>query len=194
MSTGFERIGKDTQLQDHWLRRLVAFVIDSIIVGVFTLVIAAIISLPFMLMALTTGLPWYVLNPFSFPFFAGILSILYFSLMEAYYGTTLGKNIMNLKTVKLDGQKPALDLAFLRNASKIYWILILLDTVIGLATPGNPYQRITDRVAGTTVVSKGASPLPSTAAVKSSTRICSNCSYKISADAKYCPYCGKEQG
>ncbi|NWF86659.1 RDD family protein [Candidatus Bathyarchaeota archaeon] len=194
MSTGFEKIGKDTQLQDHWLRRLVAFVIDSIIVGVFTLVIALIISLLSMLMALTTGLPWYMLNPFSFPFFAGILSILYFSLMETYYGTTLGKNIMSLKTVKLDGQKPTLDLALLRNASKIYWVIVLLDTIIGLATPGNPYQRITDRVASTTVISKGASPLPSTAAVEPSTRVCSNCDYKIPADAKYCPHCGKEQG
>lgn len=56
MSTGFERIGSDSQLQDHWIRRLVAFIIDSVIVGLFTLVIAAIIWIPFILMAVATGL------------------------------------------------------------------------------------------------------------------------------------------
>jgi uncharacterized RDD family membrane protein YckC len=194
MSTGFERIGKDSQLQDHWIRRLVAFIIDSIIVAVFTLVIAIIIAIPIGLMTLATGLPWYVLNPFSFPLFAGILSVLYFSLMEAYYGATLGKNIMNLKVVDPDGQKPTLDLAFLRNASKIYWILVLLDTIIGLATPGDPHQRMTDRIAHTTVVSKGASPLPSVATIEQPSNNCIHCGNKMPANAKYCPHCGKEQG
>lgn len=194
MSTGFERIGKDSQLQDHWIRRLVAFIVDTIIVSAITLLIAVIISLLFNLITAATGLPWYVLNPFAFPFFTGILSILYFSLMETYYGATLGKNIMNLKTVTLNGQKPTLDLAFLRNASKIYWILVLLDTIIGLATSGDPYQRMTDRVAGTTVVSTGASPLPSITTTQPSTKACSHCGNKMPADAKYCPHCGREQG
>lgn len=163
MSTGFETIGKDQQLQDHWIRRLVAFIIDMIIVS---LIIAVLIIMPLFLLTLKTGLPWYVFNPFSFPFFAGILSVLYFSLLEAYYGWTFGKHIMNLRTVKLDEQKPSLDLAFLRNVSKIYWILVLLDTVIALATPGDPHQKMTDRVAGTTVVSKGSSPLPPITAAK----------------------------
>lgn len=194
MSTGFGKIGKDSQLQDYWIRRLVAFIIDSIIASALALIIAAVISIPFILLASTTGLPWYVLNPFSFPFFAGILSVLYFSLMETYYGWTFGKNIMNLKTTRLDGQKPSLDLAFLRNVSKIYWILVLLDTIIGLATPGDPQQKITDRVAGTTVVPKGTSPLPSITTVLPPTKACSQCGYKMPTDAKYCPHCGKEQG
>jgi uncharacterized RDD family membrane protein YckC len=170
MSTGFERIGKDSQLQDHWIRRTVAFIIDSIIIGAFTLIIAIIISIPLGLMSFATGLPWYLLNPLSFPFFAGILSVLYFSLMEAYYGAPFGKNIMKLKATTLNGQKPTLDLAFLRNVSKIYWILVLLDAIIGLATPGDPHQKITDRVAGTTVVSEGTSPLPSVAVAQQSSK------------------------
>jgi len=50
-------------------------------------------------------------------------------------------------------------LAFIRNISKIYWIIVLIDTVIGLATPGDPHQKVTDRIAGTTVVSTGTSPV-----------------------------------
>jgi len=159
MSTGFERIRSDSRLQDHWIRRLVAFIIDSIIVSACTLIVAGTIAIPFIVIALTTGLPQYVFNLFSFPFFVGILSVLYFTLLETYYGSTFGKRIMNLKTTKLDGQKPPLDLAFIRNISKIYWIIVLIDTVIGLATPGDPHQKVTDRIAGTTVVSTGTSPV-----------------------------------
>ncbi len=191
MSTGFERIGSDSMLQDHWIRRLVAFIIDNIIVGAFTLVIAAIILLPFIVISVATSLPWYMFNPLSFPFFAGILSVLYFTLFETYYGSTFGKKIMNLTTRKLDGQKPPLDLAFIRNVSKIYWVLVLIDTVIGLATSGDPHQKVSDRMAGTTIVSTGSSAL-SVLATSSATKFCPYCGHKLPKDAKYCLHCGKE--
>lgn len=193
MSTGFEKLGSDLRLQDHWVRRLVAFIIDSIIVGACTLIIAGIIAIPFIVITLATGLPWYVFNPFSFPFFVGILSVFYFTLLETYYGSTFGKRIMNLKTTKLDGQTPPLDLAFIRNISKIYWIIVLIDTVIGLATPGDPHQKVTDRIAGTIVVSTGASPLAGVTAARRAAKFCSYCGQRMPANAKYCPYCGKER-
>jgi len=193
MSIGFERIRTDSQLQDHWLRRLVAFIIDSVIVGLFTLVLVTVIAIPFILLALITGLPWYLFDPFAFPFFTGIISILYFTLLEAYYEGTFGKRIMNLKTTKLDGQKPTLDSVFIRNVSKIYWILVLIDTVIGLATVGDPHQKLSDRYAGTTIVSTGASPFAGMAPAQP-VKLCIQCGHKLPADAKYCPYCGKMQG
>lgn len=193
MSTGFEKIGSDSRLQDHWIRRLLAFIIDSVIVGACTLIITGIIAIPFVLFAMETGLPWYVFNPLSFPFFAGILSVLYFTLLESYYGWTFGKRIMKLKTTRLDGQNPPLDLAFIRNVSKVYWILVLIDTVIGLAAPGDPQQKITDRIAGTTVVSMGASPFAGITA-RPTAEFCSYCGRRLPANTKYCPYCGKEQG
>ncbi len=152
MSTGFEKIGSDSGLQDHWIRRLVAFIIDAIIVGIGTFIIALIIFIPFALVAAATGLPWILFNPLAFPFFLGILAVLYYALLESQYGWTFGKKIMNLNTVKVGGQKPPLDKAFIRNVSKIYWVLVLIDVIIGLATPGDPHQKISDRFAGTTVV------------------------------------------
>ncbi len=160
MSTGFEKIGSDTRLQDHWIRRLIAFIIDSIIVAIATFIIVAVIAIPFIIVAALAGLPWFLTNPFAFPFFVGILSILYFALLESWYGWTFGKRIMNLKVVKNDGQKPPLDATLIRNISKIYWILILLDVIIGLATPGDPNQKTTDRIAGTTVTSTTAIASP----------------------------------
>ncbi len=160
MPTGFERIGSDSRLQDHWIRRLVAFVIDAIIVAIATFIIGAIIAIPFIIMAAATGLPWFLFNPFAFPFFAGILSVLYFALLESWYGWTFGKRIMNLRAIKVGGQKPSLDATFIRNISKIYWILVLIDVIIGLATLGDPHQKVSDRFAGTTVVSTTAPSAP----------------------------------
>ncbi|UCE95997.1 MAG: RDD family protein [Candidatus Bathyarchaeota archaeon] len=151
MSTGFERIGHDSQLQDHWIKRLIAFIIDCIIVFIGTLIIAAVVTIPLIVLTAATGLPWFLFNPLVGPFFLGILSILYFALLESFYGWTFGKKIMNLKTIKLGGQKPSLDTAFIRNISKIHLILVLIDVIIGLATPGDPHQKISDRIAGTTV-------------------------------------------
>ena len=164
MSTGFEKIGTDAQLQTHWIRRLVAFIIDSIIVWIGVMIITAILSIPFTLAAAAGGWPWFAFNPFVTPLFAGILSVLYFAVLESRYGWTAGKRIMGLETVKTSGGKPSLDLAFIRNISKIYWILVLLDVVIGLATPGDPSQKVSDRWAGTTVLSaSSAAPTPPSA-------------------------------
>jgi uncharacterized RDD family membrane protein YckC len=193
MSTGFERLGNDSQLQDHWIRRLVAFIIDSILVSVVTFIITIIVWIPFILMAAATGLPWNLFNPFSFPFYSGMLSVLYFTLFETYSGSTFGKRIMSLKTTSLDGQRPSLRSAFIRNVSKIYWILVLVDVLIGLASSGSPRQKVTDRVAGTIVVSTSVSPLIRAASNQAGERFCPHCGQKSSADAKYCPYCGKEQ-
>ncbi len=158
MSTGFDRIWHDSKLQDHWIRRLVAFIIDSIIVAVAVVIFVAIATIPLILLAAATGLPSGVFNPLAFPFFIGLLSILYFSMMEFFYGGTFGKRIMHLKTVRTDGRRPSLDAVFVRNLSKIYWILILLDVIIGLATAGDAYQKISDRMVGTTVISEGSTP------------------------------------
>ncbi|UCB60553.1 MAG: RDD family protein [Candidatus Bathyarchaeota archaeon] len=162
MSTGFEKIASDSNLQDHWIRRLIAFIIDSIIAWIATTIIVGVVFLPLIVLAAITDLPWFVFNPFTFPFFAGILSVLYFALLEFWYGWTFGKRIMSLRTIETNGQKPSFDRALIRNISKIYWILALIDVIIGLATLGDPHQKIADRFAGTTVTSKTVSPSAST--------------------------------
>jgi uncharacterized RDD family membrane protein YckC len=52
-----------------------------------------------------------------------------------------------------NGNKVTLDKSFIRNISKIYWLLLLLDWIVALVTPGaDRRQKYTDRIAGTTVV------------------------------------------
>jgi len=146
MSTAFSKIGTDRQLQDHWLRRLIAGIIDSIIMSIVAGIISLILALPTILI---TG----VFLVGAFPFLHGILFFLYASFMEANLGTTIGKQIMNLKVTTMEGKLPSLYKTAIRDISKIYWLLWLIDTLVGMATVGDPHQKYSDRFAGTTVAS-----------------------------------------
>jgi len=60
---------------------------------------------------------------------------------------------MYLKVTTVDGRLPTLDRALIRDISKIHELFWLIDTLIGMATVGDPHQKYSDRFAGTTVVS-----------------------------------------
>jgi uncharacterized RDD family membrane protein YckC len=191
MSTGFEKIWRDLQLQYYWIRRVVAFIVDEIIISLCILVVVGIIATPLTLLGVLDGFPWYLFGLFPFSFFLGVLSLLYFVFLETFYGATFGKRIMNLKAAKLDGQSIPLNLAFIRNLSKIQWFFAVIDAAIGLATPGDPHQKVSDRYAGTTVSSTYASPFASIVSRKPTLNHCPNCRGKLPEKALYCPYCGK---
>lgn len=153
-ATGFTKIYYNRKLQDYWIRRLVAIIIDAVIISIAVLILVGIIAL---IVALSTGssfsMPWWIANGLAFPFYSGIPLFLYSALTEYYYGSTLGKRIMYLKVVRGEGKRPAVNLAFLRNATKIYWLALLLDVVVALAMPKrDPTQKYTDTFAGTRVV------------------------------------------
>ncbi len=136
---------------NHWLYRLIALIIDGIIVGIPVAIIWTIISLalifadPFLL---TWG-GWLLL-----PLIFGILWVLYFVILDVAWGATIGKRLLGLQVQTVNGGKVPFDKAFIRNISKIYWIFLILDWLIAVVTPGtDKRQKFTDRIAGTTVVS-----------------------------------------
>lgn len=66
---------------------------------------------------------------------------------------TLGKRVIGLKVQMLDGTKAPSNKVLMRNISKIFWPIFLIDFIVGIATPGpDPRQRYFDRLAGTTVI------------------------------------------
>lgn len=138
---------------NHWLYRLIAFIIDSIIIGIiagiiFSLVIASVFFGGGF--GYTWGWGFYL----GFPFLLGLLELLYFVFMDTYYGATLGKRVMGLKVQTVNGGKVTFEKAFIRNISKIFWLFLLLDWILGVVTPGHDQrQKYSDRIAGTTVVS-----------------------------------------
>jgi uncharacterized RDD family membrane protein YckC len=154
-ASGFAKIYYDRKLQDYWVRRVVAFIIDAILIGIAVLILETII---FLATALSTNMafsmPWWSMNGLVFPFFSGLPLFLYSAFTEYAYGYTLGKRIMRLKVVSSEGKKPPITMALLRNATKIYWLALLLDLIIALAMPKlDPTRKYTDIFAGTNVAS-----------------------------------------
>jgi uncharacterized RDD family membrane protein YckC len=150
--------GSNSQFDmNHWLLRFVAFVIDSIIIGI----VASIIYYLIIVSILSGGL-WIVWGPFLvLGFLLGLLELLYFVFMDASYGATLGKRFLGLHVQMVNGSKVTFDKAFVRNISKIFWLFLLLDWILGIANAGSDQrQKYTDRIAGTTVVSVKQAFLP----------------------------------
>jgi uncharacterized RDD family membrane protein YckC len=112
-------------------------------------IIVRIIAIFIVLPTLLQGVPFFT----SLDLLQGLLFFLYAAVLESTWGTTIGKQIMNLKVTTLDGRPPAFDRTLLRDVSKIHGLLWLIDVVVGMATIGDPHQKVSDRFAGTTVVS-----------------------------------------
>lgn len=127
-------------LQVHWAKRLVAIVLDSIFVVIPTYVFMIFVS-------------WLV-GWYFFIGIGGVVLFLYSALLEYAIGTTLGKAIMGLKVVSTQG-KLELPNTMLRNVTKIYSLLLLVEFIVTLVIETtDAHQRFADRLAKTTVIEK----------------------------------------
>jgi uncharacterized RDD family membrane protein YckC len=148
---------KESAAQSYWVRRLVALLIDAIIASIALGIVTAFLALPFFFVSGPAVFGSVFAGAYSFAY--GIILVLYFTFAEALTGTTVGKRVFGLNVrVATVERRPTFSEAVLRNISKIYWLLLLLDTVVGLATSKNYLQKFSDRFAGTEVV-EGARPL-----------------------------------
>ena len=137
----------------HWLFRFLALLIDGIILGVIAWILVLVVFVPLLfsgaLLWLWVGWgTWLII-----PLVVGILMLLYFVILEVSWGATIGKRVLGLQVQMVNGGKVTFDKAFIRNISKIFWLFLLIDWIVGIATPGpDRRQKYTDRMAGTTVV------------------------------------------
>ena len=133
-------------MQGLWGKRLVALIIDMVFITLFLWVVIALIYPLIALANIFSILSFWII-------LAAIVIIGYFTYLEGYYGESLGKNIMKLRvralTGKMDYRK-----AFIRNLSKILWIPLIVDLIIGFAF-GSPRERYLSRLAKTEVVGPG---------------------------------------
>ncbi|HEY7588477.1 MAG TPA: RDD family protein [Thermoplasmata archaeon] len=137
MPTAFDLIGHNAALQEHWIRRVIALIID----GVLLTALAFFLSFAW----LFVFQQWWI-----FSFVIGVLWWIYSTVLEGTIGGTLGKKLVALHVVAIDGRMDLVR-ALIRNISKIFWLFLLLDTLLGAATQGDPRQRYLDRIARTTV-------------------------------------------
>ena len=148
--SGVDAVIKESGAQSYWLKRVLAFVIDAIIVGVILVVVAIFVAIPTFVFSGTAGLTSVFAGVFSV--LAGLILFFYFIVAEVTRGATVGKGAMHLRVVGPNGGNPTLIQSLVRNVSKIYWVLLLLDVVLGLATSKQYTQKLSDRLVGTSVI------------------------------------------
>ncbi|MBQ2654151.1 MAG: RDD family protein [Methanobrevibacter sp.] len=105
-------------------RRIIAYVIDFFVVSAFMWIISYFVSL--------------LVNPLDlisvynvFPFIAPIIGLVYFIVLEKSKGATVGKAIMYLEVRSRNGANINWAQAIVRNLTKIYWVPIIFDWLIG---------------------------------------------------------------
>ena len=147
--SGIDALMKDSTAQHYWLNRLLALIVDALIVfvplAILTVIIAIFVAIggltPFgIIVGGFVSIVWY------------LLFILYNMVLESLYGASFGKRFFHLKVVSKSGSNPSLGEAFIRNLSKIYWLLLLLDVIVGLAVTKGYQQKYSDKFMGTSVV------------------------------------------
>ena len=97
------------------------------------------------------GYGWLVTDPICIVFLVIIAS--YFIVLESLYGATLGKYLLGLRVVQLNGTRPGLVKSILRNLLRLVDglpFMSILGVVLILTSPER--TRVGDRVAGTRVV------------------------------------------
>lgn len=126
-----------------WKKRFMALIVDFIIITLLLWVIVAVIYPVIALLNLfTLFIIWIPI--------AAVLIVAYFTYFEGKFCTTPGKNIMKLKIRAKEG-KMTYKTALIRNLSKILWIPLIVDVIIGFSR-GKPRERYLDRLAKTEVV------------------------------------------
>ena len=136
MVSGFDLIGHNRTFQIHWAKRVIAYFID----------LAAVFApLWSFLYVQEVRAPWV------YGILGGILLFAYSTSLEAIIRTTIGKFIMGLEVRSTRGPM-TFSKAVVRNIPKLFWFAFpLLDTLAGLVVDGDPRQRWSDNVLGTTV-------------------------------------------
>ncbi len=136
MVTGFDLIGHNRTFQGHWVRRVVAYFIDLLFVFA-----------PLWTLLYFNGerAPWV------YGVLGGFALYAYSVGGEAIFRTTCGKYIMGLEVRTLRGPM-TFARAAVRNIPKVFWFIFpFLDTIAGMLVEGDPRQRWSDHVLGTTV-------------------------------------------
>ena len=113
MVTAMSIIGNDKSLQEHWVKRLIALIVDNLIFMAISSVLTIFVFVN--IFNLNNPFVW----PVFVPLFSGGMFFLYAFAMEASSGgATLGKKLMKLRVISTDGPMNAKKAA-IRNISKI---------------------------------------------------------------------------
>ena len=105
-------------------RRIIAYIIDFVVVS------ALMWLLSYFIFAIMTPSTVYSVYQYL-PYFSAIIILAYFVLCEKFFGASVGKAIMYLQVKSKNGADISWPQAIVRNLTKIYWVPIVFDWLIG---------------------------------------------------------------
>ena len=130
----------------YWGERFVAWLIDVIIIGIVVGLLGLLTWFGF------GSFSWWSGWPSWMPFFnwSGIVYFLYWFLLDGAYGQSLGKMIMHLSVVRLDGSRINMGQAALESVGKAF--ILPLDLLLGWILYPRRRQRLFNYVSETIVI------------------------------------------
>lgn len=129
---------------EHFIKRTYACIIDYVVVTLITMLVNNILFVPLSLIRnsyISAYYPYVVLV---------LVTMIYFTIFEAKTNKTIGKRIIHLYVSDDEGYM-TYSKAFIRNITKIGWIPLIIDVIIGKLL--NLPSRLFDKFAGTDVYS-----------------------------------------
>ncbi len=129
---------------EHFIKRTEAYIIDSIVVLLFT---ALVNNLLYIVLSFINSQPILAYYPYVT---IVIVTMAYYTIFEAKTNKTIGKRITGLYVSDIDGYM-TYSKAFIRNLTKIYFVPIIVDVIIGRVL--NFPSRLFDKFVGTDVYS-----------------------------------------
>jgi uncharacterized RDD family membrane protein YckC len=105
-------------------RRVIAYVLDFFVVSAFMWIISYFLSFVISPMDISSVYAY-------FPYIAPVLGYVYFVVLETFKGATIGKALMFLEVRSKNGARINLPQSIVRNLTKIYWIPIIFDWLVG---------------------------------------------------------------
>lgn len=131
-------------MENFWGRRFAALMVDIIILTLFMYIVSSIIFLLFAKLGSFSVLNYWIL-------IGAIIIIVYFTYMEGKTSSTLGKRLLKLRVMAVQGDMNYKK-AFIRSLSKILYLPLIVDVLLGFLF-GDSNDRILDKASGTYVVS-----------------------------------------
>lgn len=172
---------KKTLYLANWGERIVAWIIDLIIIGgasaVFWFFLHHFFPVarwdwprrgnfpPYSIIFLLT--PFWLFSPWSIGGGSGIFLFLYWAVTEGLWGQSLGKRLLGLKVVDLKGNRVGFSKSIIESLGKA--LLLPLDIIISLVIPEGQEkrQRLFNYLSGTIVIrTREKSPAPQVEYVK----------------------------
>jgi uncharacterized RDD family membrane protein YckC len=134
-----------------WGDRVLAYIIDIVILGAVVAVVKGIINVPAILSNMFgSPVPYFV--PWSSPWLDGLVYFVYFVWMDYSYGQSLGKMVMRARVTGLEGQHLTLEQALLESFGKSFFPLNFLDVILGWIFYTGKNQRLFTYLARTIVI------------------------------------------